>query len=100
LNQTLAITQDGTLVVILGAIAINEALKFQKLRELGPDEATNINTEDQSALADSDDTMNRINLWRQQNNLAPLTAPEPTTVPVATGTTASNELPPPAAAKS
>jgi len=74
-KATLAITEYGTLIVILGTIAAADAIKIQKIRELGPDEAANITALADTAVSTADATMNAINAWRTAHQLPPLQKP-------------------------
>lgn len=73
---TVAVTNTGALVIVLGTIALSKAVKLKKLAELGPDEAQNIKDRIASALTDSADTMQLVNDFRKKKGLPPLVAPE------------------------
>ena len=73
---TIAITKGGTLLVVLGEIAVEDALVLKKLQDLGPGVATNIRNLINFDVDKNADTMQVINAWRNSHGLPPLTPPE------------------------
>ena len=63
---TVAITKGGTLLVVLGEIAVEDALVLKKLQDLGPGVATNIRDLINFDVDKNADTMQVINAWRER----------------------------------
>ena len=76
-TASIAITKGGTLLVVLGEIAIEDALAVKKIQELGPDITANIKNLINVDQTKNQETMNLINDWRKSHGLPPLTPPEP-----------------------
>lgn len=76
-NASVAITKGGTLLIILGEIALEDTLAVKKLQELGPDVTANIKSLINVDQTKNAETMQLINDWRKSHGLPPLTPPEP-----------------------
>lgn len=63
----------GELLGIFGPLGLDAALKLKSLLEVSPDVTTNIKTITDDTIAIDTDTMTRINQWRADHNLGPLT---------------------------
>jgi uncharacterized protein YkwD len=75
-KASVAITTSGTLIVVLGEIALETTLAVKKVQELGPDVAANIKNLIQFDQSKNAETMQLINDWRKSKGLPPLTSPE------------------------
>lgn len=75
-KASIAVTKGGTLLVILGEIALEDTLAVKKLQELGPDVAANIKSLLDFDVSKNAETMQTINDWRASHGLPPLTPPE------------------------
>ena len=76
-KASVAVTKGGTLLIILGEIALEDTLAVKKIQELGPDIAANIKSLINFDKTKNAETMQLINDWRQSHGLPPLTPPEP-----------------------
>ena len=76
-NASIAITKGGTLLVVLGEIALEDTLAVKKIQELGPDVTANIKNLLNFDQTKNAETMQLINDWRKSHGLPPLTPPEP-----------------------
>ncbi|PYP89393.1 MAG: hypothetical protein DMG65_13585 [Candidatus Angelobacter sp. Gp1-AA117] len=76
-KASVAITKGGTLLIILGEIALEDTLAVKKIQELGPDVTANIKNLIDFDQTKNTETMQLINDWRTSHGLPPLTPPEP-----------------------
>jgi len=74
---SVAITRGGTLLVVLGEIAVEDTLVVKKIQELGPEVAANIRNLINFDVDKNADTIQIINAWRNSQGLPSLTPPEP-----------------------
>jgi len=75
-KASVAVTKGGTLLIILGEIALEDTLAVKKIQELGPDVAANIKNLINFDQTKNAETMQLINDWRKSHGLPPLTPPE------------------------
>ena len=75
-TASVAITRGGTLLVVLGEIAIEDTLLLKQIQELGPDVTANIRNLINFDVDKNAETMQVINAWRNAHGLPALTPPE------------------------
>ena len=75
-TASVAITKGGTLLIVLGEIAIEDTLLLKHIQELGPDVTANIRNLINFDVNKNAETMQVVNAWRNAHSLPPLTPPE------------------------